>query len=365
VYAISKNEEQFVERWMDAVEEADLVVVADTGSTDRTVEKLRRRGAIVYEAKISPWRFDVARNTALGHVPADVDICVSNDLDEVFEPGWRQKLEAAWTPAYTRARYLFVWSHNPDGTPNKQYHMEKIHRRHGFRWVRPVHEILEYSGADEDKTVWINGLLLHHYPDPSKPRSQYLSLLELSVKENPQDDRAVFWLGREYMYYGKYNQCIETLRRYLSLPSAKWNEERSAAMRFIAHCYGQKGNVKEETAWLFRAIAECPEVREPYLSLAKTGYRQQAWPLVYAMVEKALSLTWRSESYLVEPESWGAAPYDYGALSAYYLGLYQKARNFAAKACEINPSDERLKANLILFEQKLKELQGKGISHGA
>lgn len=85
VYAICKNEEQFVDRWMDAVSEADMVIVTDTGSTDHTVERLRERGAVVYSAVVSPWRFDVARNVALGHVPEDTDICVSNDLDEVFE----------------------------------------------------------------------------------------------------------------------------------------------------------------------------------------------------------------------------------------------------------------------------------------
>lgn len=91
VYAISKNEEKFVERWMDSVNEADMVVVLDTGSADNTVKKLRERGAVVYEEIINPWRFDTARDKALSHVPEDTDICVSNDLDEVFEPGWRKK----------------------------------------------------------------------------------------------------------------------------------------------------------------------------------------------------------------------------------------------------------------------------------
>ena len=87
VYAITKNEEAFVDRWMDAVNEADGVFVADTGSTDGTVARLRARGAIVHEETVTPWRFDTARNIALSHVPEDADICVSNDLDEVFEPG--------------------------------------------------------------------------------------------------------------------------------------------------------------------------------------------------------------------------------------------------------------------------------------
>ena len=38
VYAITKNEEQFVEKWYESMKEADAVVVLDTGSTDNTVE---------------------------------------------------------------------------------------------------------------------------------------------------------------------------------------------------------------------------------------------------------------------------------------------------------------------------------------
>ena len=34
VYAICKNEEQFADRWMDSMSEADQVVVLDTGSGD-------------------------------------------------------------------------------------------------------------------------------------------------------------------------------------------------------------------------------------------------------------------------------------------------------------------------------------------
>ena len=40
VYAISKNESKFVDRWMDSMSEADEIVVLDTGSEDDTVEKL-------------------------------------------------------------------------------------------------------------------------------------------------------------------------------------------------------------------------------------------------------------------------------------------------------------------------------------
>lgn len=360
VYAICKNEESFVDRWMDAVSEADLVVVTDTGSTDGTVQKLRSRGAVVYEETFSPWRFDTARNTALGHVPEDVDICVSNDLDEVFEPGWRQKLEQAWQPEHTRAKYLFTWSYHADGSPDKQFSMEKIHRRHGFQWIHPVHEVLAYSGADPDQSVWVEGLVLNHYPDLSKPRSQYLPLLELSAAENPDDDRAVFWLGREYMYYKQYDNCIRTLKRHLSMPSAIWDEERSASMRFIARCYEEQGDLKEAKTWLYKAIAECPRIREPFLAMAKVGYLEKNWTLVYAMVLQGLSVMNKTGSYLMETESWGHALYDYGAISAYQLGLYTEAKSYAVIACQFQPQDKRLQSNLAAIEQKLSETEKRG-----
>lgn len=85
VYAICKNELQFVDRWMESMSEADLIVVTDTGSDDGTVERFREKGAVVYVNEVIPWRFDVARNISLDHVPGDVDICVCTDLDEVFD----------------------------------------------------------------------------------------------------------------------------------------------------------------------------------------------------------------------------------------------------------------------------------------
>ena len=54
VYAICKNEAQFVDRWMNSMAEADQIVVLDTGSTDDTVKKLAERGAEVTTGIIDP-----------------------------------------------------------------------------------------------------------------------------------------------------------------------------------------------------------------------------------------------------------------------------------------------------------------------
>ena len=54
VYTICKNEVDYVDKFMESMKEADAVFVLDTGSTDGTVEKLRKLGAVVFEKVIKP-----------------------------------------------------------------------------------------------------------------------------------------------------------------------------------------------------------------------------------------------------------------------------------------------------------------------
>ena len=107
VYAISKNEAHFVKRFCASAKDADLIVIADTGSTDDTVQLAMNAGARVFEICVKPWRFDKARDAALALLPPDIDICISLDLDEVLEPGWRKEIERVWATDTTRLRYKF------------------------------------------------------------------------------------------------------------------------------------------------------------------------------------------------------------------------------------------------------------------
>ncbi|MCI8588351.1 MAG: glycosyltransferase, partial [Bacilli bacterium] len=43
VYAICKNEEKHIERWIESVKEADDIYVLDTGSTDNSVKLLKKK----------------------------------------------------------------------------------------------------------------------------------------------------------------------------------------------------------------------------------------------------------------------------------------------------------------------------------
>ena len=347
VYAICKNEAQFVDRWMDSMGEADQVVVLDTGSEDDTVERLRARGALAEVEVISPWRFDVARNRSMELVPEDADICVCTDLDEVFHPGWRARLEEAWLPEAGQATYRYTWSFNPDGSEGVTFWYEKAHARHGYQWVHPVHEVLKWMGTGRPgPTVVAEGVQLDHHPDPSKSRGQYLPLLELSVQEDPEDDRNVHYLGREYMYRGRWDDCIRTLKRHLTMSSATWRDERAASMRYIAKSYLNKGERAQARDWYLRAIAEAPHLREPYMDLALALYEQGEWDGVLYFTGCALAITYRPRSYICEAASWGSLPHDLRSIALFHTGRRKVARVEAWKAVELVPDNERLQGNL-------------------
>ncbi|MCX8074801.1 MAG: glycosyl transferase family 2 [Clostridia bacterium] len=353
VYAICKNESKFVDRWFDSMKEADLIVVADTGSTDDTIEKLVQKGVIVKKIDVNPFRFDIARNISMDMIPEDVDICVCTDIDEFFEPGWREKLERSWRENTTRVKYSYTWNFNPDGSPGLTFIYEKIHARDGFRWIHPVHEILEYNGVKPDNYAWCTDIQLNHMADPSKSRKFYLSLLELSVNEDPSDDRNMHYLGREYMFNEMWDKCIETLTKHLTLEKATWKDERSASMRYIARAYTAKKDFIEAKSWLFRAIAEAPYLREPYVELAKLSNSQNDFACAYHMVDSCIKIKEKAVTYMNEASSWDYTIYDLGAICSYYLGLYEKALEYAQIAIDMNPNDERLKSNYELIKSKI------------
>lgn len=347
IYAICKNEAQFAERFMASCAGADGVFVLDTGSTDGTPERLRELGAVVREQVIDPWRFDAARNASLEMLPEGADVCVCLDLDEVLCDGWREALEAAWAPGITRARYTYVWSHMPDGSDGVVFYGEKIHARHGYCWTHPVHEVLKAEG--EEYLITISGLRVEHWPDDTKSRRQYLPLLELSVAEEPDDDRNMHYLGREYMFHGRWGDAIATLMRHLAMPTATWAAERAASMRYIARCCDALGDYKSAVYWLERANDEAPRQREAAYALAMLYYRRGDWARCRYWALRTLDIKQRDNNYMTEPEAWGAEPYDLLAISSWNLGRWGDAVKAAEKAAEMEPNNERLRNNLEIL----------------
>lgn len=351
VYAICKNESKFVKRWVESMSEADDIYVLDTGSSDDTVKLLQELGVHVSKEIIKPWRFDVARNKSLALVPKDTDICVCTDLDEVFTPGWRKTLESLWNENVDKIKYSYNWSFDEYNQPATSFYIEKIHKREGYLWHHPVHEVLNVK--EGENSVLTDKITLNHYPDTTKSRSSYLPLLELSVKESPEDDRNMHYLGREYMYHGDYEKAIDTLIRHLNLPSAKWDAERCASMRFISRCYINLKRPKEAEMWLRLAIKEASYLRESYVELANLYYNENRFLESYDLLQQAFLIKTKPAIYINESFAWNDYIYELMGLVCFNLKLYPESLKYTQEALKLNKNSKRIKNNLELIEKAL------------
>jgi tetratricopeptide (TPR) repeat protein len=338
VYTIAKNEEQHVARWADSCVEADYRLILDTGSTDNTCQIAWDTDVTVEVETFDPWRFDHARNVALACLPDDIDLCISLDMDEVLQPGWRQALEKL-PPGVTRPRYKYVWSWNPDGSEGLTYGGDKIHARHGYTWKHPVHEVLKPDGVETQQ--WCD-LLIHHHPDHTKSRSQYLPLLKLAVEEDPRDDRNQFYLAREYFFHGDHALAQYHFSEHLKL--SQWHPERAASYRYLA-----KMRPDSAEHHLYKAIAEDPSRRESWVDLASVYYDKKDWVACRHACAMALRITEKPLDYLCEADAWGWLPHDLMAISCHHLGDTDEAFFHGSEALALNPTDTRLQANLTWY----------------
>lgn len=362
MYTIALNEAAYAERWANSTTDADYRIVADTGSTDDTVERLARAGVIVHGIAVRPWRFDVARNTALALIPADVDVCFSMDMDEFAEAGWRPKLEAAWTDG-TTALYCRKQSRSRvSDPPTNGFPVKNFHHRWGYQFKRPVHEQLSYTGENE-VTRYCADIVISHVQDHSKPtRKQYLPLMELARKEDPDDAQIRFWLGREYMWAKQHQQGIEAMEGYLTLPSSTWPEERSEAMRCLARMQPEK-----RLFWLEKARLEAPHRREIWLDIAEELHDQNDWSNLFWACTNGIEKTRRTGSYLDEQSSWGPRLFDLGAVASWHLNVMDRAVEWERKAVELAPGDDRsrLQNNLDFFLRQHEKFQTSAINAAA
>jgi glycosyltransferase involved in cell wall biosynthesis len=345
VYAISKNEEKFVERFCESCKDADYVVIADTGSTDNTANLARYYTKHIYTISTQPWRFDDARNASLALVPADADICICLDLDEVLEPGWRKALEDAWVPGTTRLSYKFDWG------SGVVFFSDKIHSRNGYKWKHPCHELLYPLAGITEKWARTEFQLITHHPDNTKSRGSYLDLLKIGYQEDPTCTRNTFYYGRELIFRENWGEAIRVLNEFLKLDG--WVVERAYAMRLLGKANKAMGNTTLAETWYLRAVAEDRSQREPLCDLAEFYSFSYQWDRCRFYALESLKIQDRQLLYTVDPDAWGYKPYDLLALSEYYLGNYKEAVEYGIRAAELSPQ-QRLKDNLNFYMGAIK-----------
>ena len=302
VYTIALNEESNVQQWYDSAKDADYLLIADTGSTDKTVRAAKKLGINVIKISIKPWRFDDARNAALASLPDDIDMCISLDMDEVLAPGWREALEKIDEDT-TQVSYKYTWSwRDPTSRtqPQTVYITNKVHARHGYRWKYLVHEVPVPDRNESHKLQLAEGFEIHHYSDIDRPSQRYNEMICQTLEENKDDKR--YWVYKfESIMSEDREEAQKTIFEYLKKFKNDLSDEEVAR---AYHTLFLTDN-KKYYRMIKKAQRLAPHIRDFYADVAIVDFVNGHLRRARKYAKKALAITTRKLDTSYREHVWG------------------------------------------------------------
>ena len=327
VYTIALNEEKFVERWYESAKDADYLLIADTGSTDKTRSIAKKLGINVIDISIKPWRFDDARNAALASLPADIDYCVSMDMDETLSEGWRECLEKM-TGDQIEYRFNITFKDEDEKVPEETFINNRIHRRYGFRWNYLMHEAV---GPDRTpcKAEFCEGLEVSHHPDQDKSREQYNQMIEDSYLQYNEARYHMYQCG-QLLAADRLEEAKVVLKSLLKMKDAT-KTDIALAYRFLGLLS------KRLRLWYFAKSLISFPTRETYTSLAIYYNNKEKWIRTYLFGKKADSIKIKTVSIFRDWAVWGYLPSNLMYVGKHNMKLFKWSRSYKLNKKEINP----------------------------
>lgn len=349
VYAIAKDEEKNVEKWVESMRPADHIIVLDTGSTDNTVELLSSFGVEVHQKIYDHFRFDVARNDCLDLIPDEYNIRVSIDLDERFEQdNWADILKTNWDENSPRAIYKYVWNHNADGSDGLVFVINKIHGTDpDLRWAGAVHEHLTYMSTGlrdfKEYVDFTQVLTVHHYHDESKDRTFYKELALERLQDKPDDYQAWILYGNEQKIKGDPEQAIIAYNHVIDNFSEKGDAAEIASCYYgIGQCYNKLNNGFKAMSAFSMGIALNKYYRDNYYGLASLLISNKMYDMAIGVLKQGLAITQRVFGWMEDPFVWTYSLYDALAVCYSEKGEKEIALGYAAKALSYDNKNEIL-----------------------
>jgi tetratricopeptide (TPR) repeat protein len=259
-------------------------------------------------------------------------------MDEIPEPDFFKKLRKEWKDGANRG-----WINMDTGTV---WACDRIHSRHGFQWKYPIHEVSAPSMGTVLNHCVIDATIAHQ-PDNNKSRAQYLTMLEQAVQDDPQEQRMLAYLIREYGFHKRYEDVVRVAKQ---LNHSGWDVERAATCRNAGDACTHMGRTEDALAWYEGGVEVLPDEPESWCALAQHHYFQKNWPECYSASLGGLK-TLPSNHYLSQPNSMFQLN-DFASLSAWELGKKTEAISHANKAISIT-RDQRILDNLAFYKKNL------------
>ncbi len=218
---IVKNEEKYIKVCLDsAFKFVDEAIVVDTGSTDKTIDILKKFGDRI-QIRHFQWNndFSAARNFSLQGVTADWILVIDGDQRIIGNP---EKLRNVLAASKVSGFNIIEESHMDGGAKAKMLVYAKLFRNNGYQYHRAVHEQLDIDqGAvldlDEDVCKVIHyGYLEQNMKEKAKT-NRNLDILLSEYGKNPNDAFTCYHLGATYGAMNEYNLSLQYYFKCLEL----------------------------------------------------------------------------------------------------------------------------------------------------
>jgi len=269
---IVRDESANLRRSLASVEGVvDEIVVADTGSSDDTVEIARSLGARVIEI---PWEdsFAVARNRALELASGQWAMFL--DADEEFPTASGAELRDFLASTDASAVSVLLTNAGLSGQLADSFPTLRVWRnRPDFRFVGRVHEQLDFQGADlEPNFRALTNLVITHHgyaADEGSLREKGRrneELLKLALEEDPDDFVSLFYLAKTRDAEGLLEEARELYRRAVR---ADRDGTLPAARRNLIACLGNLGEFSEAQTAARHAIKAYPDYPDLWYYLGR------------------------------------------------------------------------------------------------
>lgn len=268
-----------------------IVVCVDERTTDKTKKVARKYGAEIHDVRVSEehecdyhgkvWaqHFARARTESFRYLDPTLEWWMWLDADDtVPNAAHLPELLPRIDPHYCAIWLPYVYS-TIEGRSNTEFHRERILRTRvltpegevrpqGWEWRYRVHEVI--APVPDGPMFGNDSVKIVHQANQHKSESsaaRNLLLLEIDLEQDPNDARAVFYMGNQYFAMQRWREAAEWYERLLSLRHGNVYERWQTAI-YLSMAYERLGNLEQATQSAFCAIDEAPWHPEPYYRLA-------------------------------------------------------------------------------------------------
>jgi glycosyltransferase involved in cell wall biosynthesis len=267
LYAITKNEEHNIEKFIENSKNFYHTIVVDTGSTDNTVQLLKSAGIEVHEHPQSRSEFDFAkaRNQALSYVKTEwaFSLDFNESVTDFFPDGLELIAEEC-----TAFKHLRFDDFDGEITQSNEIHV-RFHRTQNYEWKNAIHEMPQFIPSESHLTENYIETTIKITKKIKRSLDKQLFYLEICEREYEKDKSNWFylWFIFNHYYSVKNNQkALEYGQEFLNVTKPYFNGFRVEC--FIKCSKLIENNTRLAANYAFHAVSEAMNLGEPYISHA-------------------------------------------------------------------------------------------------